>query len=171
MPDFTGGQFPSLDGDAEAEVAQRTEPDTEGSWFRHVFTVHNRAHTVGLPADHDVHQRNFVAVLQRALQQGLHPKALPELESEEPHPWDPSHTNLTYRVQVVPAVADLDPTTTVTPSVVGPGVGAGGVTHADPLTVQTPETPSPEAAGGRTPGSGSGQTETVSETGGEATEG
>lgn len=117
MPDNTGGQFPSLDGDPEAEVAQRTEADTDGSWFRHVFTLHNRAHTVGLPDDHEIHRANFVAVLQRALQQGLHPKAQPELESEEPCPSDPvNHTNVTYRVKVVPAVADTDPLSTVTPS-------------------------------------------------------
>lgn len=117
MPDYTGGQFPSLDGDLEAEVAQRTEPDTDGSWFRRVFTVHNRAHTTGLPEDHEIHAANRTAVIQQALQQGLHPKAQPELESEEPCPSDPAnHTNLTYRVQVVPAVADTDPWSTVTPS-------------------------------------------------------
>lgn len=127
MPDYTGGQFPSLDGDLEAEVAQRTEPDTDGSWFRHVFTVHNRAHTTGLPDDHEVHRANFVAVIQRALQQGLHPKAQPELESEEPCPSDPkNHTNLTYRVKVVPAVADTDPYSTVTPSLPEGEVGAYG---------------------------------------------
>lgn len=131
MPDYTGGQFPSLDGDLEAEIAQRTEPDTSDSWFRHVFTVHNRAHTVGLPEDHDVHLANHVAVLQRALQQGLHPKAQPELESEEPCPSDPvNHTNLTYRVQVVPAVADTDPFTTVTPS--NPYGDPSGQTTAPP---------------------------------------
>lgn len=162
MPDFTGGQFPSLDGHAAAEVAQRTEPETEGSWFRHVFTVHNRAHTPGLPEDHEFHRNNFVAVLQRALQQGLHPKAAPELESEEPHSTDPNHTDLTYRVQVVPAVADEDPTTTVTPSALLTGVGAGGVTRAEPLRVY-PETPSSEATGGRTPGAGSEKTETAPE--------
>ena len=168
MPDFTGGQFPSLDGDVDAEVAQRTEPDTEGSWFRHVFTVHNRAHTTGLPADHEVHRNNFVAVLQRALQQGLHPKAEPELESEEPHPSDPNHTNLTYRVKVVPAVADEDPTTTVTPSAMTTGVGGGGVTHAEPLVY--PETPVPAATGDHTPGTAPEETPAVSEADGEATE-
>jgi len=116
MPDYTGGQFPSLDGNPAAEVAQRTEPETEGDWFRKVFTVHNRAHTMGLPEDHEIHQSNFIGTLQAALQQGLHPKSQPELESEEPHPFDPNHTNLVYRVQVVPAVADDDPGTTVTPS-------------------------------------------------------
>jgi len=128
MPDNTGGQFPSLDGDPEAEVAQRTEADTDGLWFRHVFTVHNRAHTLGLPEDHDIHLANHVAVIQRALQQGLHPKAQPVLESEEPCPSDPvNHTNLTYRVRVVPAVADDDPFTTVTPSnpYGDPGLGLG----------------------------------------------
>ena len=116
MPDFTRGQFPSLDGDNESEVAQRTEPDTDGDWFRKVFTVHNRAHTKGLGADHPHHLTNFVAVLQAALQQGLHPKRAPEFESETDHPTDANSTNLTYRVHVVPAVADLHPETTVTPS-------------------------------------------------------
>lgn len=117
MPDFTGGQFPSLDGDPAAEVAQRTEPATDGDWFRRVFTVHDRAHTRDLPLDHQMHLDNFGAVLQAALQQGLHPKDVPELESEADHPTDPHHTDLTYRVRVVPAVADEHPETTVTPSV------------------------------------------------------
>jgi hypothetical protein len=116
MPDFTGGQFPSLDGNAAAEVAQRTEPETSDNWFRKVFTVHNRAHTRDLPPDHEMHLTNFVGVLQSALQQGLHPKAAPELESETDHPSDKNSTNLTYRVQVVPAVADVHAETTVTPS-------------------------------------------------------
>lgn len=131
MPDYTGGQFPSLDGDPAAEVAQRTEPDTEGSWFRKVFTVHNRAHTTGLPEDHEVHRNNFVAVLQAALQQGLHPKAAPELESEEPHSFDPNHTDLTYRVHVVPAVTDRDPNSTVTPSTLA-------LVQADPDALEQP---------------------------------
>lgn len=117
MPDFTGGQFPSLDGEPEAEVAQRTEAPTEGNWFRRVFTIHNRNHTPDLPVEHEHHFANLHAVLQDALQRGLHPKAAPELESEQPHPTDPNSTDLTYRVQVVPAVADQHPETTVTPGV------------------------------------------------------
>lgn len=145
MPDNTGGQFPSLDGYPEAEVAQRTEPDTEGNWFRHVFTVHNRAHTVGLPEDHEVHLANHIAVLQRALQQGLHPKAQPELESEEPSLSDPvNHTDLTYRVQVVPAVADDDPYTTVTPSLPHGDVGYGAAYDETPVEPAA----DPQGAGG-----------------------
>lgn len=166
MPDYTGGQFPSLDGDPEAEVAQRTEPDTEGSWFRKVFTVHNRAHTVGLPEDHEIHRNNYVGVLQAALQQGLHPKSEPELVSEEPHPSDPNHTNLTYQVQVVPAVADDDPGSTVTPSTM---VG-GHDLMTEPLPVY-PETPSEEVVESHTPGTGHPQTPAVSEGAGEATGG
>lgn len=116
MPDFTRGQFPSLDGDPEAEVAQRTEPDTDGNWFRKVFTVHNRSYTKGIDGRHPFHLDNFVSVLQAALQQGLHPKGAPELEAEADHPTDGKSTNLTYRVPVVPAVADVHPETTVTPS-------------------------------------------------------
>lgn len=135
MPDFTGGQFPSLDGDPESEVAQRTEPDTSGDWFRKVFTVHNRHHTKGLPEDHEYHRTNFVSVLQAALQQGLHPKRAPELESEEPHPSDPNSTNITYRVHVVPSVADEHPETTVTPSTL-PQVLADpdALVESDPVT-------------------------------------
>lgn len=117
MRDFTGGQFPSLDGRPAAEVAQRTEGPTDGDWFRKVLTVHNRAHTWGLGPDHPMHHPNFSGVLQSALQNGLHPKGVPELESEQPHPTDPTrHTDLTYRVRVVPAVADEEPETTITPS-------------------------------------------------------
>lgn len=148
MPDFTGGQFPSLDGDPETEIAQRTEPDTDGDWFRKVFTVHNRAHTRGLDAGHETHVSNFTGVVQAALQQGLHPKDLPELESEEEHPFDPNHTNLTYRVRVVPAVNDHEPETTVTPSalleLLAQAAGGGGVPEPpkDPgKIVQPPKDP------------------------------
>lgn len=116
MPDFTGGQFPSLDGQPETEIAQRTEAATGGRWYRRVFTVHNRAHTRGLPADHESHRPNMSGTLQSALQQGLHPKGLPELESETDHPSDRNSTDLTYRVLVVPAVTDEEPETTVTPA-------------------------------------------------------
>jgi hypothetical protein len=119
MPDFTGGQFPSLDGRPEDEVTQRTEAPTEGNWFTRVFTVHNRNHTRDLPADHESHLANFASTLQDALQRGLHPKAAPELVSETDHPVDPNSTDLTYRVPVVPAVADEEPETTVTPGVLG----------------------------------------------------
>lgn len=146
MPDFTGGQFPSLDGDPESEVAQRTEPDTDGSWFRKVFTVHNRAHTKGLGADHEMHLPNFSGVLQSALQQGLHPKDVPELESESDHPSDPSSTNLAYRVKVVPAISDEDPASTVTPSSLNAALaaraGGGGVAATEePPPVTTPVVP------------------------------
>lgn len=142
MPDYTGGQFPSLDGDLEAEVAQRTEPETEGSWFRKVFTVHNRAHTVGLDLDHPVHQANAVAVLQSALQQGLHPKSQPVLESEQPNASDPArHTDLTYRVHVVPAVADTDPFSTCTPSNPYGEYGRGSAAYVETPVEEDAEAP------------------------------
>jgi hypothetical protein len=117
MPDFSRGQFPSLDGDPESEVNQRTaENNSTGSVFRKVFTVHNRSHTLGLPKDHWVHWQNAVAVLQEAIQRGLHPKGAPVLVDEQPHPTAPGNTNLTYEVPVTPAVSDTEPHTTVTPS-------------------------------------------------------
>lgn len=151
MVDLSGGQFPSLDGHPEAEVAQRTEVPTEGSWFRKTFTVHNRAHTRGLDPLHESHLTNFGAVLTEAIQRGLHPKDFPELESEEDHPWEKNTTNLTYRVQVVPAVTDTEPQTTVTPAVLAQAVaalpeaeGEGGVPEApadSPSPAETPEEP------------------------------
>lgn len=138
MPDLTGGQFPSLDGDPEREIAQRTEAGSVGHWFRKVFTVHNRAHTRGLPLDHEMHRTNYGAVLQAAIQQGLHPKDVPELESEADHPTDPNSTDLTYRVQVVPAVADEEPETTLTPALLPAALAGSGVpvetpdVHEDP---------------------------------------
>lgn len=117
MPDFSRGQFPSLDGDPGAEVNQRTaEDNSTGDVFRKVFTVHNRSHTLGLPKDHWVHWQNAVAVLQDAIQRGLHPKGVPVLVDEQPHPTAPGNTNLTYEVPVTPAVSDTEPHTTVTPS-------------------------------------------------------
>lgn len=134
MPDHTRGQFPSLDGDAATEVRQRTEVATDGDWFRKVFTVHNRAWTRDLPADHWGHHPNLGATLQAALQQGLHPKGMPELESEADHPTDPTRsTDLTYRVRVVPAVADEEPGNTLTPAILQQVLAdGGGVVVDDP---------------------------------------
>jgi len=126
MPDHTHGQFPSLDGDSDAEVAQRTEADTDGDWFRKVFTVHDRAWTRELAADHWAHEPNLGATLQAAIQQGLHPKGVPELASETSHSYDPHTVELTYRVKVVPAVSDDDPESTVTPTVLQSWLAGGG---------------------------------------------
>lgn len=133
MPDYTRGQFPSLDGHADVEVRQRTEAATDGDWYRKVFTVHNRAWTRGLPADHWAHRPNLGATLQAALQQGLHPKSLPEFESESDHPTDPTRsTDLTYRVRVVPAVSDEDPDSTLTTSNYLDWLESGGGGAGDP---------------------------------------
>lgn len=117
MPDFTGGQFPSLDGDVHGEVAQRSADGSHESWFKKVFSVLNRSHTLGLSVDHVTHQANAAATLQDALQRGMHPKGPVELVGEESHPSDPATTNVTYAVPVVPAVIDHENHTTVTPSV------------------------------------------------------
>jgi hypothetical protein len=113
--DFTGGQFPSLDGNVAGEVAQRQPGGGEPGWFHRIFTVHNRAHTPGLPADHWWHGQNAVAVLGDAIQRGLHPKGEVELVGESPHPTDRNTTNVEYRVPVVPAIVDHEPETTQTP--------------------------------------------------------
>jgi len=140
MADFTGGQFPSLDGNPEAEVAQRTELPTEGSWFRKQFVVHNRSHTRDLSEDHEVHLANLGSVLQDALQRGLHPKDAPELESEDDHDWEKDTTVLTYRVPVVPAVADDHPETTVTPSVLAWALAQrAGHDQDEPVIAPVPE--------------------------------
>lgn len=115
--DYTGGQFPSLDGNVSGEIAQRQVEKHDDGFFAKIFSVHNRSHTSGLDADHEYHRRNMVAVIQDALQRGLHPKGEPELVGERPHPSDPDTTDLEYRVQVVPAIVDHEPGLTATPSV------------------------------------------------------
>jgi hypothetical protein len=113
--DYTGGQFPSLDGRPHDEVAQRQPGEHTPGWFHRIFTVHNRAHTPGLPADHWWHGQNAVAVLGDAIQRGLHPKGEVELVGESPHPTDPNTTDVEYRVPVVPSIIDHDQGTTVSP--------------------------------------------------------
>lgn len=114
--DFTGGQFPSLDGDQPREVAQRQPADNDEGYYHRTFTVHNRAHTPNLPDDHPWHEQNAVEVIADAIRRGLHPKGGVELVGERPHPTDPNSTDVEYRVPVVPAIVDHDQTTTVTPS-------------------------------------------------------
>jgi len=114
--DYTGGQFPSLDGNVEAEVTQRQPEDHEPGFFTRIFTVHTRSHTAGLPAEHEYHRTNLIGVLQDAINRGLHPKGEPEFVGEEPHPWEKDTVNLKYRVPVTPSIVDHEPAVTATPS-------------------------------------------------------
>lgn len=123
--DHTYGQFPSLDGDQPGEVAQRQPEDNDEGFFHKVFTVHNRAHTPGLAADHWWHIQNAVEVVSDAIRRGLHPKGDVELVGERSHPTDPNTTDVVYRVPVVPAIVDHDQTTTLTPAEVASWTGDG----------------------------------------------
>lgn len=122
-------QHPALDDDPGQEVAQRTpaaggagEPDQtpEPSDQFEMTMVLAGSH---FGQDHPSHTDNARAVLESALQRGLHPKGdveLVGLEFEEPSRYNRYNpcTHAVYRVQVVPAVVD-DPESnaleTVTP--------------------------------------------------------
>lgn len=116
-------QFPSLHGDPDGEVAQRSPDGGVGDVFRRVFTVPDRSHTPGLPIDHESHLSRLTETVADAVRRGLHPKGDPEFDGETPHPTAPNNTNLTYSVHVVPAAVDNDPTTTATPATVTGAVG------------------------------------------------
>jgi hypothetical protein len=116
-------QFPSLDTTDEAgvanEVEQRSADGAEGQLYKKVYRA-QVALEVAQDEDNPIHHDNRVAVLQEAIQRGLHPKEEATFLGAEV-----VHTNrsgretcdLTYGVEVEPAVIDeLNQETTVEPA-------------------------------------------------------
>jgi len=125
-------QFPSLHGDPEAEIAQRSPDGADGHHWLKDFVYRIRR---GEVFDHDRldHAANLAGTVQAAIQAGVHPKGEPEFLGSRPHPTAPDNYVLTYAVPVVPAVADTEPETTVTPTQVAPKTAAAA-TGTEPPT-------------------------------------
>ena len=88
--------------------------------------------------DHPMHLRNAVAVIQDAVQRGLHPKGDVVLAEQSEHDEPRSKfTDLTYVVPVVPAIVDTDAASTVTPQDIAASVAVASA--ADPTQPWTPE--------------------------------
>ncbi len=115
-------QFPAVDGTDEgkrAEVQKRQPDSDDGDRFEKVFAVGR----VGIADDDPIHRQNAVAVVQEAIQRGLHPRgdvylidAVEVDERNAPGPSRVQQTDLRYAVDVVPASVDTDAEDTTTPS-------------------------------------------------------
>jgi hypothetical protein len=105
-------QFPSKHGEPETEVAHRSADGSSGMKYRKTFVL------LGVfPEGHPAHEDNARHTLEEAIQRGLHPKGEAVLvdTKEVPEVRDLVSSELTYEVEVVPAVVDDDAPGTVTP--------------------------------------------------------
>lgn len=116
-------QFPAVDGTTEGlhrEVAQRSPDGSDRDQFRKVFSVGR----LGVSPDDPDHRRNAIAVVQEAVQRGLHPRGdvylVDAVEHDEPLNASGSrrcrYTDLRYAVAVIPASIDTTPEDTTTPT-------------------------------------------------------
>lgn len=97
--------------DPEAEVAARSADGSEGT--RHVKEFVVLGASVG-DEDGPEHAPNKVAVLQEAIQRGLHPRGDVSYDGAETL-GDGVSRLLRYSVEVVPAAVDSEPGNTTTP--------------------------------------------------------
>jgi hypothetical protein len=106
----------------EADIAARSGhcDAAESNRFVRVFSL--AAHAVGSD-DENLHKRNSVAVLQEAIQQGLHPRGevsfdgvVDQPESEPGYDSRYPVSHLTYSVECVPAGIDPVSADTTTPT-------------------------------------------------------
>lgn len=105
-------QFPAKAGAPEAEVDERSADGAEGT--RHVkeFVVLS-AHWPGT-GEEEAHAANRAAVVNEAIQRGLHPRGDVSFDGSAEH-GDGVSTVLTYSVETVPASVDHTPQDTTTP--------------------------------------------------------
>lgn len=105
-------QFPAKTGDSETEVEQRSTDGSDGT--RHVkeFVVL----TASWPGtgEEAAHEANKVAVVNEAIQRGLHPRGDVTFDGAAEHE-DGVSTVLTYSVETVPASVDHTSQDTTTP--------------------------------------------------------
>lgn len=94
----------------EAEVAKRSADGAEGT--RHVKDFVVLGNDLG--EDGPGHDPNKLAVLQEAIQRGLHPRGDVSFDGSELL-GDGVSTLLRYSVEVVPAAMDAEPEKTTTP--------------------------------------------------------
>jgi hypothetical protein len=108
-------QHPSLHGDDEAEIAQRSADGSDGHhWFKQF--VHRVPPGHSFDPDRMDHTANLAGTVQAAVQNGVHPKGDPVFVGCEAHPTAPDNHVLTYAVPVVPAAVDTRAETTLTPT-------------------------------------------------------
>lgn len=110
-------QFPSLAGKPDVEVVERSaDQDQPSSDYQKVFVVGPPTPNWVPPSgDHEWHTANKAAVLNEAVNRGLHPTAEASYVGYTVHP-DGVSRCLRYAVPVVPAAVDPDASTTVVPA-------------------------------------------------------
>lgn len=132
-------QFPSLEGNEETEVEQRSADGADGLTYYKVFRGQGDQPAFADQAN-PVHNANKAAVLQEALNRGLHPKDEPFLVDVELHSVNRRGVetcDVRYGVEVEPAAIDVNhPEGTVEPTEFIENLG--GHTHAE-------EKPAPES--------------------------
>jgi hypothetical protein len=103
-------QFPAKAGAPEVEVDERSADGAEGT--RHVkeFVVPAARWT----GEDYQHEANRAAVVNEAIQRGLHPRGDVSFDGQEEHP-DGVSLVLTYSVETVPSSVDHQPEDTTTP--------------------------------------------------------
>lgn len=111
-------QFPAADGTSEGradEVEHRSADGADGTrWVKQFVTE------PGAENNPATHEANKAAVLQEALQHGLHPRGDVRFDGAEETKTESGprtfrHVVLTYSVEVVPASVDTLPAETTTP--------------------------------------------------------
>lgn len=111
-------QFPAKEGTAEGraeEVEHRSADGADGTrWVKEFVTEPGSEHNALM------HEANKAAVLQEALQRGLHPRGDVRFDGAketktESGPRTFRHVTLTYSVQTIPASVDTQPNETTTP--------------------------------------------------------
>lgn len=143
----TDEQFPSVSGDVEAEVEKRSADGADGLLRRKTFVIQGARFD---DPEHPAHAPNKAFVLEEAIQNGLHPKAEPELDDafvQDTNRRGVETWEVTYTVEVTPAAIDTDnQATTVTAH---DFIEArGGSTEGDPgeaLSAQEADVPRPRA--------------------------
>lgn len=112
-------QFPALNDEPETEVAQRSPDGSDGLVHKKIIRGQISLEVAQNP-ESPVHHDNKLAVLQEALQRGLHPKEEPVLESAEVfcvNRRGVETVDMTYAVECEPASVDPGhPETTVEPA-------------------------------------------------------
>lgn len=111
-------QFPAVAGTEEGraeEVEQRSADGSEGTRHVKVFVTEP-----GAEQNPAMHEANKAAVLQEAIQRGLHPRGEARLDGAEIKTSESGrrtfqHAFLTYSVEVIPASVDTKSTETTTP--------------------------------------------------------
>lgn len=124
-----------LEGDAA--VAALTGPDAKADGkFRAEFTLSPRDYDENADND-DMHRANQVATLQRALNQGVHPKGEAGLEDTRTLP--DGSVVLTYAVKAIPADEDDDPAGTQTPAKAIKEMGGSTIESAQNPAAEVPQ--------------------------------